>query len=239
MKKSLIRFLGGVALISAFYSCSTEEINPTEIESGRAFYPIEIGNFWIYKVDTTAYTFAGEVQKGSYFLREKITDTLFRQEGNLVYRIELARASSPAGPWGVDSVWTIRTDPDKIIKTENNRPYVKLRFPVEEGSRWDGNQFNPLQDSNTVFLYTVKNLNSLVVYENQQRQTVQVIQKIDSNCINKSIFFETYYKNIGLGARRQSFIQYNLSEADACSKPIRTIEIGYDKIFTLISHGKN
>jgi hypothetical protein len=65
-----------------------------------------------------------------------------------------------------------------------------------------------------------------------------VVQKLDSNCVNNSVFFETYLKGIGLAFRRKKFITYDLSESNACSNPIRKIEIGYDKFYTLVKTGK-
>lgn len=224
--------------IFLFSACSTEEIDPVSIESGKDFFPVEIGGFRIYRVDTTTYTFAGEVENGSYYWRELISDTLYRQEGSLVYRLELSRSASPNGPWGVDSVWTLRKDEDKVLKTENNRTYVKLRFPLKEGSSWDGNQFNIFQDSNSIFRYTVRNLGQTGEVAGLFRPSATIIQKIDSNCINKSVFFETYFKGIGLGKKQSSFIQYDVSGSDACSNPIRKIQIGYDKVYTLVSFGK-
>lgn len=227
-----------IPLIILLNSCATEEIDPISIESGKDYFPIEVGSFRIYKVDTTAYTFAGDIEQGSFYWREYISDSLFRQEGSLVYRVEIARSQSPNGPWGVDSVWTIRKDEDKILRTENNRTYVKLRFPLREGSSWDGNQFNIFQDSNSVFRYTVRNLGRVQEVAGTTRPSVTIIQKIDSNCINKSVFFETYFKGIGLGRKQSSFIQYDVSETDACSNPIRKIQIGYDKVYTLVSFGR-
>jgi len=218
-------------------SCQSDDIVPKELESGRSYYPISVGRFWIYKVDSTNYAFNGEVSKGTFYLKEKISDSLYRQEGSMVYRIEISKGLTETGPWLLDSIWTIRKDIDKIIKTENNRPIVKLRFPLKDGNAWDGNAFNPLQDSNTVFLYTIKDLGKSVDYKGETIPSLEVVQKIDSNCINKSAFLEIYYENIGLGYKRASFIQYSQSGTDPCSRPIPLIEIGYDKIFTLVNNG--
>ncbi len=208
------------------------------MESGKDYYPVAIGNSWVYRVDTVQYSFAGDTTRGHYFLKEIITDSLYRQEGNMVYRIEVYRTSDTTRPWTIDSVWSIRQDPDKIIKVENNRPVVKLRFPLQEGSRWDGNQYNTQQDSNNVFWFTVRNLNGQAIFGNEIVPSVEIVQKIDSNCINKSDFVEVYYKNIGMGFMRRSFIQYSQEGPDPCGQ-IPKIEIGYSRTYTLVGFSKN
>jgi hypothetical protein len=153
--------------------------------------------------------------------------------------LEIYRTSDTSNPWQPDSIWSIRKDEDKVLKTENNRPIVKLKFPLKEGSKWDGNQFNSLQDSNSVYWFTVKNLNKTIEFQNQNIPGVEIIQKIDSNCINNSNFREVYLKDIGPGFKSQSFIQYVQQEGvDPCGQ-IPVIEIGYSKTFSLLRFGKN
>jgi hypothetical protein len=240
MRNSGLRLLVQVfigSFLAGLVACSTLDINPQSVESGKDFYPIAKGSYWIYKVDTISYLFSGDTTTGHYFVKEKISDTLYQQEGNWVHRIELSRRQDTSQNWVIDSIWSIRVDQDKILKNQNNRPIVKLRFPLREGSRWDGNQFNTQQDSNSVFWYKVQNLNKPFLFGNENVQSVEIIQKIDSNCINKSEFRELYLRGIGPGFRRLSFIQYVQSGDDPCGQ-IPVIEIGYTKTFTLLSFGK-
>jgi hypothetical protein len=239
MKKSAAWFyLILLAAVLAFFSCSPEDIDPAEIPSGTEYYPVEVGRFWIYRVDTTAFTFSGDTLSGTYFLKEIIKDTLLRQEGHPVFRTELYKTADTAMGWRLDSVWSLRADPDKILKTENNRPLVKLRFPLSEGSNWDINQYNTLQDNNGSNRAIVKNLGQNYSWNGQNYPSLQVLQKSDSNCVSNQVFFETYLKNIGLVFRKRKAITFDLSESDACSKPIRKIQIGYDKNYVLLKTGK-
>jgi hypothetical protein len=209
------------------------------VDEGTGYYPIEPGNTWIFQVDTVAYTFAGDTLPGRYFIKEVLGDTLYFQEGRPVFRLEIYRTADTARGWVIDSVWSIRKDPDKIIRTENNRPYVVLKFPLREGSRWDGNQFNTLQDSNSVFWYTAQNLGQSYGFGNDFFPGVEVIQKIDSNCINNSTFREIYLKNIGPVYRKKAFLQYvQQGGSDPCGE-IPVIEIGYSRTYSLLRFGKN
>lgn len=220
-----------ISLFSVISGCETSEINPVESPSGREFYPAQVGDFRIYRVDTIEYTFTGQKNQGTFFLKEKISDTLPDQEGAKVYRIELYSTLDTNSNWNLDSVWSVRVGRDKIIKTENNRPIVKLYFPLEEGSRWDGNQYNPLQDSSSIFWFKVQNLGKLISYKNRVIESVEVIQKIDSNCVNFSYFTEIYFKNIGLGYKRKTYFDY-----ESCTG-VPTIEQGKSFEYFLIKNG--
>lgn len=237
LKQSHTRLFFILSLLLA-WACSPSDIDPVLVEGGAEFYPVGKGNFWEYRVDTVAYTFAGDTTTGSYFIREVISDSLYLQEGNPVFRIELYRRNLESAPWRLDSVWTLRKDPDKILKTENNRPIVKLKFPLREGSRWDGNAFNILQDSNTVHWFKVQNLNKTYAFAGENYPGVEIIQKNDSNCINNSDFREVYLKGIGMYFSRKKFIQYvQQAGPDPCAQ-IPIIEIGYSKSSTLLSFGR-
>lgn len=224
--------------LALIWSCSPSDIDPVLVEGGADFYPVQIGNFWEYRIDTVAYTFAGDTTSGSYFIREVISDSLYLQEGSPVFRVEYYRRNKESFPWQLDSVWTLRRDPDKILKTENNRPIVKLKFPLRDGNRWDGNAFNILQDSNTVHWFKVQNLNKNVSFGGENYASVEIIQKNDSNCINNSDFREVYLKGIGMYSSRKKFLQYvQQAGPDPCAQ-IPIVEIGYSKISTLLSYGR-
>jgi hypothetical protein len=235
LSPTLLAFLFSIGL---FLACSTEEVEPEQIELGTDYFPVEIGKYWTYRVDTLEYTFAGNIERGFYFLKEKISDSLYRQEGNMVYRIERFKTLDTNQSWILDSVWSMRVDKEKILKTENNRPLVRLRFPLREGLSWDINQFNPLQDSNSINWAVVKEYGKPFTFKGQLYPSATILEKRDSNCVNNSAFLETYLKGIGLAFKQKKLITYDLTVDSACSKPIRKIESGYDQKYTLLQTGK-
>ena len=190
-------------LLLALQACSTEEIMPSDIEGGQDYYPIQTGNAWTYRVDTVRYSsryvsalnsIVVDTFQGQYFQKEIIADSLGLQEGNPFFRIEIYRSTDSSGPWLIDSVWSIQRSSGKILKTENNRPLVKLKFPLLEGSRWDGNQYNSLQDSTGSFWYKASKLGKNKEFQNNFYPAVVIVQRSDSNCLGKADFSETYLK---------------------------------------------
>jgi len=240
---AMILALAGIIL----QSCSSKEVAPSTIESGLEFYPISVGNTWIYQVDTIQYssrfspslnTTVVDTFRGKYFLKEVISDSIGLQEGNPFFRIELYRSPDSTGPWTIDSVWSIQRGKDKILKTENNRPIIKLKFPLTEGSRWDGNQYNTLQDSLAITWFSAKNLNKAIAFGSNSYPSVEIIQKSDSNCLTKSDFRETYLKGIGPAFVQKTSIIYSQEGPDPCGR-IPLIESGKERTFKLLNFEKN
>jgi len=242
--KSLVQYL---IIISFSAACSSREVMPSAVESGKDFYPVKTGNTWIYQVDTIRYssrfvnslnTVVVDTIKGRYYLKETIADSIGLQEGSPFFRIELFKSADSTGPWTIDSVWSIQRGNDKILKTENNRPLVKLKFPVSEGSRWDGNQYNSLQDSSGNFWYKATQVNKTIGFQNNFYPGVVVIQKSDSNCLAKNDFQETYLKGIGPAFILKSSLIYSQDGPDPCGS-IPHIESGRVRNFKLIRFEKN
>ncbi len=221
----------GAILFLAFSGCETADIDPDNVSTGRDYFPMRVGNFWVYQVDSVNYSFTGGKTNGSFFYKEYISDTLPDQEGAKVFRIEVSKSLDTTHGWSLDSVWSVRVGKDRIIKSENNLPIVKLVFPLQEGSRWDGNQFNIHQDSSSIFWYRIKDLGKLVSFKNKTIESVEIVQKVDSNCINFTYFTEVYYKNIGMAYRRKTHYDY------VSCVGIPEIEQGSSFEYNLISYG--
>lgn len=205
--RGLLFFLAtGLLLVG----CQTADVNPEQVRSGVEYFPAKVGQYWIYRIDTVVYTPEGASFSGSFFRKEKISDTLPDQEGSKVYRVEISKATDTTAGWEIDSIWSFRLDAVKLLYTENNRPLVKLKFPLQDGSRWDGNAYNTEADSSGIFWYSVANMQKPFTLPDSTAypETVTVLQRVDDNSINKSNFYEVYGKNIGLIYREKTFLIY-------------------------------
>ena len=132
------------SLFTALLLWACEEVeSPSPVASGTGFYPLEIGNYWIYEVQEIQIK-AIETDSLNYQLRERITDSLVSDLGVVTYLINRDVRNSPEELWSLDSVWTVRNTGNSLVVTENNIPLIKLIFPVEAGQSWNGNAFNNL-----------------------------------------------------------------------------------------------
>ncbi|MEO6759633.1 MAG: hypothetical protein ABIO24_09285 [Saprospiraceae bacterium] len=107
-----------------------------------AYFPLQIGKYMVFSVDSIVYDFAagGTVQDSSHTLaREEITDTLRDNTGQLLYKIERSERPDQNAPWELRSITTAGRSATQAMRTENNFRFLKLIFPLDKRSEWDGN----------------------------------------------------------------------------------------------------
>ena len=111
-------------------------------ESQYTYFPLETGKYVVYRVDSIVYDFApGGISRDSSgtFVKEITGDTLRDQSGQLLYRIERYERSSDTAQWQLVSIGTAGRSGGQAIRTENNLRFLKLIFPMDRRSEWDGN----------------------------------------------------------------------------------------------------
>lgn len=116
---------------------------PLVVAAQYAYFPLAIGQYVVYQVDSIVYDFApsgGTVRDSSRtFVRETVTDTLRDQTGQLLYRIERSERRSPSEPWALRRIETAARSASQAIRQENNFRFLRLIFPMDRRSEWDGN----------------------------------------------------------------------------------------------------
>ncbi|MBX2840590.1 MAG: hypothetical protein KTR26_02370 [Flammeovirgaceae bacterium] len=202
MIKKILRFL---AISIFFYSCQTGNIDPDLISLGESFYPIETGRYITYQVKSIRFDELKESDTLEYQMKEIIKTPFSDLSGDTIFRIEQFTRIDSSAQWKIDSVWTLKTDPAKIIKTENNIPYIKIVFPIENNTTWDGNNFNSLAEN----IYQIQNLNtSFSLNSFSFDNTVKVIHNEDSSLVSKDVRWEIYADSVGMIYKHHEVLQY-------------------------------
>ena len=138
------------ALAIGFVGCkeNTVEILP---DAGLGYYPVAVGNYWIYAVaDTTWSTATNQgsqvtpsVPTASAFqFRETIAGSFTDAAGKTAYRLVRAKRLTPAAAWVDDSVFTLSPTAQSVILNRSNLRTLELIFPVREGRLWNFNAYN-------------------------------------------------------------------------------------------------
>jgi hypothetical protein len=144
MPKQLIILL---ILACGLWQCT--EVTGVGDTIGREYYPVQVGNYWIYDISETTYTrqyLHAPADSITYQVRERV-DTVYRdQTGALTYKVIRSRRSHAAAPWGQDSIVTINKSFSDLRYTRDNLKIVKLVFPVSENKKWNGNAYNISND---------------------------------------------------------------------------------------------
>ena len=205
---SFILFLVGIFFIT---SCDNETGSVDEEALGYAYAPMQIGKYWIYKSDSIVYKLNGTVRDSlSGYIKEEITDTFVGADDEKAYRIERFFKRNLNDPWGVPRIWTATKNNLNFIRTEENLKFVKLVFPPDLNTTWDGNIFiDPLlqviiggeeiKPYKGFWDYNIDSLN--LSYSNESISSDQVIKIThvdDEDFLEKRYSEEQYAIDIGL-----------------------------------------
>lgn len=133
-----IFFLGSLLLQ---FSCKTKTVEPSDVQLGLDYFPVDVGFYWDYEVVQKKYSLGGVEDIDTFYIREMIDPTSFQFDPDLK-QINRYRKEAKEDTWSLDSIWTTKRTPVRATRTENNETYVKLVFPVEKEKTWNGNAFN-------------------------------------------------------------------------------------------------
>lgn len=116
-------------------------------DPGTDYYPVAVGNFWVYAVADTTWSLASQstpsVRTATAFqFKETITETMTDAAGQKAYRLVRARRLTPADAWRNDSVFILTANQQFVALNRNNVRTLELIFPVKEGRSWNFNAFN-------------------------------------------------------------------------------------------------
>lgn len=203
-----------------FQACGDRE---TEIfDSGAAqqyaYFPLQIGKYIDYQVDSVVYDFGAgggtTRDSSSTFVRESITDTIRDQNGQLAYTLERYERASTNVPWELRSIETVTRTSSQAIRTENNLRFLKLVFPMDRRSEWDGNIWIDVNREIEIagermrpFSNWFYEVDSIDIQANVGTfsfdSTLLVTEADDNNIIERRFSRVRYAKNVGLVWREQ------------------------------------
>jgi len=246
MNKTILFTLSlGLSLLlgSACKDSQTQlEIEP---DISQSYYPLEIGKYLMYTVDSVFYKEDVLPDTVRIMAREEITDTLRDNEGELIYRVERFERANNNQPWEIRQVLAIKQTDTQAERIENNQRFISLTFPFRRNVTWDGIGFN--SDSLQI---TVRG-EVIEVYKDWESQydeifvpqavntflfdsTVSVFHANSSNFIEQRLNREVYAKGIGLVVKEMSILDSQLSDGERVWPD--DAEKGFTLLQTLIEH---
>lgn len=203
-------FLNFLLLLALLAGCDADK--PQPVDSGSDYFPLETGSYRIYSVEEVRYASGSEPQTEHYELMTQIADSFPAPDQALTYVIFRSKRADDSQPWEVVDTWSARKDNVHAIMSEGNTPFVKLSFPVRNGGRWDGNEYNTLGED----VYDLKNvgqsmeLNGLI-FEN----TATVEQEVnDDPIVFRDERTEIYARGVGVISRQ--IVQLHYCTDDLC-----------------------
>lgn len=188
-------------VILALLSCNKSNEDP--IYAGYDYFPVNTGQFIIYEVDSIKKdAFTGLVTHSKYQIKEVIASTFTDNEGRPTLRIERFRKDTFFfQDWTIYQVWTANLTSTTAQRFEDNKRYLKLIFPVKNGSTWNGNSMNTddVEDYAYVEVHEPDIINQLTF-----DSVLTVLQADDlNNLITPKYKLEKYATGVGLIYRKK------------------------------------
>ena len=182
-------------MIASLAGCERIMVDPDHSGAGYHYYPLSQGDFRIYEVYRISYHFAAQNDTLQFEVKEIISESYLNQEGDTTYVLQKYNRAGQENNWKLDSVYHIRRTAYQAIELNNNRPLVKLVFPVQEGKTWNSNQLNNMEADS--FKMTEVHRPFVVsgqVYEN----TLTVLQRnIQDTIVRQDVQKEVFAPGIG------------------------------------------
>lgn len=200
-----------IGFVLSLLSCEKTPDNFILGDEGYDYFPLEVGKYIIYDVDSTVYDPTGDtsVYSSKTIVKEVVTDTLRDNAGNLLYKLERFERSAGTLPWQVKKVFTASVQGDQAIVKEDNLRFIKLTFPVRKNESWNGNVFFDPSLVVTVageslemfksWSYKVENTGTAVTIGDFDFENVTTVREADSeNLIELRVSRSQYARGIGL-----------------------------------------
>lgn len=217
-------FISIAALL--FFACSKEKEEVVPLDIGHNYAGLILGNYVVYDVDSLYYDdFAGTVDTFQFQIREEVAELYMDLENDEAFKINRYRKDHDTLSWYLQDVWNAKITSTNYQKVEENIRFVKLIFPVREGSNWNGNAMNnyPEERYNYVTIDQAE-----IIGGNSLAQVLTVSQFEEINLIQQQLFEEKFAVDVGLVYKKSmDLVRDNLSS------PWR----GYDVTMTLNSYG--
>lgn len=191
-------------------------------------------------MEDITYTLIDEPDTSRYLLRESVADSFPGQGGEIVYRLERFTRPDTQTVWSLDSVWTARKSPQRVVVVENNVPFIKLVFPFNIGLEWDGNALNSREPDQYELVPTPSDLQQEIVSPLDSTLLDEILTIVQEQgrdtIITRVEVSETYAENLGLVYKKSLRLQYCNSEPECIGLGI--IESGRFYRQIMIAHGQ-
>ena len=227
-------------------SCGSNESFDTGSQPVE-YYPIEVGKFQEFEVDSTFYDDNGaNIFTLSSFVREAIVDKLEDEFGNELYVIERAWRRSIDQEWVSLDLWQVRIDRGDIIRTEENLEFLVLKSPIQLNQTWESVLF----DKNLIVTVVGE---SIAMYKAWSSQTISegisesigtfsfddvitVRHADDENLIERRFVEEKYQSGLGLVYKKMIILDTQCIEPCNGQTWMEKAERGFILEATLVAH---
>jgi hypothetical protein len=221
--------------------------NPLVTDTPADYYPMHVGNYIIYRMDSLKYINVGSQDTlVSYHAKEVVEDSITDNLGRPSYRVVryLSDTTETSG-WTTSVAYMVTPLKGSVEVVDNNLRFIKLVTPVQDGIYWLGNAYiDTKSDNSTVpymdgWNYTYANTGlPYEVLEGTIPQSVTVNEADEVTGLGDGSYTQTVYsaevygKNIGCIYKKFLYSVYQSPNVEYPSGAT----IGYGLTFNMVSH---
>lgn len=191
-----------LVLLAVGGSCRNGVTEPVPRDS--TYFPLQIGDRWVYQVTQEVYSFTGIPATTQYQLQAKISGS-YRHNGQEFYLVEESTRRVGQPDWQLKSLRTVYKNLTEVVSLEKNVPYVTLAFPIAAGNTWNANLYNANPATSLRYEHTGQ---AFVVGGRRFNGTVLVVGTNDSTLVGLAINRRVYAPNVGLVYRQEALLVY-------------------------------
>lgn len=205
-----IFILSVIAIVAVVNSCKKDEYVESRTNYDSNYYPVDIG-YWIeYQADSIVHLDNDDINQVDtsideyhFFIREEVDSVIIDGENDTAYVISRYKRTADTLPWEFTALWTSKLTSHALERVEDNRRYIRLAFPFNPLSRWNGNAYNELPEEEYSYeeLYEAGSFSGL-----NFDSTITVNQNEFISNINRVIRKEIYGNHVGLLYKRSDSV---------------------------------
>ncbi len=227
--------------------CSCNKSNPLVTDTPADYYPMHVGNYIIYRMDSLKFVNVGSQDTTiSYLAKEVVEDSITDNLGQPSYRVVryLSDTTGNSG-WTPSIAFMVTPTRNSMEVVENNLRIIKMVTPVQDWISWLGNIYlDTKSDTSSIaymdgWNYTYANTGQpFDVLAGTIPVTVTVneadaVTGSPGNTLIQTIFSQAVYgKNIGPIYKKFLYTVYQSPNVDYPSG----VTLGYGLTFNMVSH---
>lgn len=196
-----------------FFTSCDKTIENLDIDFGYDYYPLEVGKYIIYDVDSITYDPTAtitSIDTTSYQVKEEIVEKTTDNSGRALFVIHYFTRSNSNDIWELENVYSTVKEDRWVERTEDNLRFVKMLFPQKIDSTWNGNRYfaedGILIEVRGETLEIFKNWSSLATGKGDSEiigglnfdDILTIKHADDENLIERRFVEEKYARGIGL-----------------------------------------
>jgi hypothetical protein len=147
----MIKKIFSISLLVAISTAALYSCRKSDQSTGDAtlnYFPLKFGKYVTYDVDSINYYGPSCTEvKVSMQMKYVITDTFLDSRKRLTYLLDVYSRPYEGAIWHQSNVIFVTPTPAGLLYTQDGTQYVKMTFPVKEGTTWKGNQYATTDDS--------------------------------------------------------------------------------------------